>query len=159
MNEPLTLTSAVSPARSAGFCERQVMAALRRMTAGHLAIELPDGSTEHLGTPGSEISASIQIRNSNFFRRTMYYGDVGFGESYVEGDWDTPSIERVIAWAILNVEHSPGMSGSRVKSGVLNLLKLGNRIRHLIRPNSKDVARRNIAEHYDRSVATPSCRT
>jgi len=149
MNKPITLSAAASSARSAGFCERQVMAALRRMTAGHLTIALPDGSIEHLGTPGSEISASIHVRNNDFFRKTMLYGDVGFGESYVDGDWDTPSIERVIAWAILNVEHSPGMSGSRVKSGILNLLKLGNRIRHLLRPNSKGVARRNIAEHYD----------
>lgn len=79
----------------------------------------------------------------------MLFGDVGFGESYVEGDWETDSIERVIAWAILNVENSPGMSGSKTRRFALNLLQHYNRALHLLRPNSVATARRNIAEHYD----------
>ncbi len=149
MSNDLTLTAASVTASTPGFAERQVMAALRRMTAGCLRIELPGGSIEQLGTPGADISASIVIRSPEFFRKVMLYGDVGFGEAYVDGDWDTPSIERVISWAILNVEQSPAMTGSKVKSGVLGLLKIANRLRHLLRPNSMKTARRNISEHYD----------
>ena len=149
MSNDLTLTAASVAAATPGFAERQVMAALRRMTAGCLRIELPDGSIEQLGTPGADISASIVIRSPEFFRKVMLYGDVGFGEAYVDGHWDTPSIERVISWAILNVEQSPAMTGSKVKSGVLGLLKIANRLRHLVRPNSMKTARRNISEHYD----------
>ena len=149
MSNDLTLTAANVAVSNPGFAERQVMAALRRMTAGCLRIELPGGSIEQLGTPGADISASIVIRSPEFFRKVMLYGDVGFGEAYVDGDWDTPSIERVISWAILNVEQSPAMTGSKVKSGVLGLLKIANRLRHLVRPNSMKTARRNISEHYD----------
>lgn len=80
---------------------------------------------------------------------TRLFGDVGFGESYVDGDWDTDSIERVIAWAILNVENSPAMSGSKSRAFALNLLKFYNRALHLLRPNSIGTARQNISEHYD----------
>ena len=149
MSNDLTLTAPNVAASTPGFAERQVMAALRRMTAGCLRIEWPGGSIEQLGTPGADISASIVIRSPDFFRKVMLYGDVGFGEAYVDGDWDTPSIDRVISWAILNVEQSPAMTGSKVKSGVLGLLKIANRLRHLLRPNSMKTARRNISEHYD----------
>ena len=149
MNKELTLADDDTAAPAPGFAERQVLSALRRMTAGCLRIELPGGGVELIGEPGAEISASILIRNPEFFRKVMLFGDIGFGESYVDGDWDTPSIERVISWAILNVEQSPAMSGSKVKSGILGLLKAANRLRHLVRPNSVKTARRNISEHYD----------
>jgi cyclopropane-fatty-acyl-phospholipid synthase len=138
------------PARpSPGLYQRLVLDAFGKMTAGCLRIELPDGSTQVIGTPGAEISAGIRIRDTAFFKRCVLFGDVGFGEGYVEGEWDTDAIERVIAWAILNIENSPAMSGSKSRALALNLLKFYNRAQHLLRPNSIGTARRNIAEHYD----------
>ena len=51
----------------------------------------------------------------------MLFGDVGFGESYVEGEWDTPDIGRVIAWFLLNTDNSPAQPGSGAKSALINL--------------------------------------
>ena len=126
-----------------------VLGSLAKMTSGHLRMRLPDGSEFSAGTPGAEVSAVIDVRDPVFFRKCVLYGDVGFGESYVDGDWDTDSIERVIAWAVLNVENSPGMSGSQVRATLLNVLKIANRIQHWLRPNSVRTSRRNISEHYD----------
>jgi cyclopropane-fatty-acyl-phospholipid synthase len=132
-----------------GLYERLVVAALGEMTAGCLHLDLPSGETKVIGAPGAEVSALIRVRDAAFFRKCVLFGDVGFGESYVDGDWDTDSIERVIAWAVLNVEHSPTMSGSKEKHFALNLLKWYNRALHLLRPNSLETSRRNITEHYD----------
>ena len=129
--------------------ERLVVAAFGEMTAGCLYLDLPNGERKIIGTPGAEVSALIRVRDAAFFRKCVLFGDVGFGESYVDGDWDTDSIERVIAWAVLNVEHSPTMSGSKAKHFALNLLKWYNRALHRLRPNSLETSRRNIAEHYD----------
>ena len=134
---------------SAGLYQRLVLDSLRGMTAGCLRLDLPGGATMVIGTPGAETSAHIRVINPAFFQRCVLFGDVGFGESYVAGDWETDSIERVIAWAVLNVENSPAMSGSKVRSVALNLLKSYNRLLHLLRPNSVTTSRRNIAEHYD----------
>lgn len=129
--------------------ERLVLDALGAMTAGCLHLDLPGGRTKVIGTSGAEVSARIRVRDAAFFRKCVLFGDVGFGESYVDGDWDTDSIERVIAWAVLNVERSPTLSGSKAKHLALNLLRWYNRALHLLRPNSVETSRRNIAEHYD----------
>ena len=147
MNESLTATATAEPAPS--LFQRLVLNAMSKMTAGSLVLELPDGTKRNLGTPGAEVSARIRIRDAAFFKRCVLFGDVGFGESYVDGEWETDSVERVIAWAVLNIENSPAMSGSKVRSLALGVLKFTNRIAHLIRPNSVRTAKQNIAEHYD----------
>jgi len=142
------LAGAPSVAQS-GICQRLVLSALAKMTAGSLRLELPGGVVQTIGTPGVDVDATICVRSPAFFQKCVLFGDVGFGESYVDGDWDTDSIERVVSWAILNVEKTPAMSGSKVRAFALNLLRFCNRARHLLRPNDPVIARRNIAEHYD----------
>jgi cyclopropane-fatty-acyl-phospholipid synthase len=152
MNSEATLLEAIprtTTKADGGLCQRFVLQAFGQMTAGHLRLELPGGVVREFGTPGAAVSSSIRVLDPVFFQRCVLFGDVGFGESYVDGDWDTDSIERVIAWAILNVEASPGMSGSKARNLALNLLKTYNRAKHLLRPNDPTIARRNIAEHYD----------
>ncbi len=149
MNDTVTIPEADLPAKPAGFYQSLVMGALERMRAGCLHVRLPDGSQKIIGTQGAEVSANLRIVDAAFFQKCVLFGDVGFGESYVDGDWETDSIERVIAWAILNVENSPAMSGSKVRNVALNLLKLYNRALHALRANSLEISRRNIADHYD----------
>lgn len=146
LNEPV---KAASARRAKSFYESIVLGALEEMTLGCLHLELPDGTRKIIGQPGAEISASVRITRESFFKRCVLFGDVGFGEAYVDGDWETDDITRVIAWFILNVENSPAMSGSRGKKFLLNLLGRYNRILHLLRPNSLATSRRNISEHYD----------
>jgi cyclopropane-fatty-acyl-phospholipid synthase len=154
MNETLeatphnaSLPGAVHPGVS--LYQRLVVEALEKMCAGCLRLELPNGEMKIIGAPGAEVSATIRVASPAFFQKCILFGDVGFGESYVDGDWETDSIERVIAWAIANVENSPSMSGSRSRAFALNLLQFYNRVIHRLRPNSLQHSRRNIAEHYD----------
>ena len=153
MNESLSVSEKLRHGASAscvgGIYQTLVLRALERMTAGCLRLQLPDGSSRTIGTPGAEVSAELRVLDPAFLKKCVLFGDVGFGEAYVDGDWETDSIERVISWAILNVDNSPGMSGSKVRSIALNLLKLCNRASHLLRPNSIPISRRNIFEHYD----------
>jgi len=152
MNETLEAhesTLTVNERSAPGLYQRLVVDALGKMTAGCLRLELPDGEIKIIGTSGAAVSATMRVRNAAFFQKCVLFGDVGFGEAYVDGDWETDSIERVIAWAIHNVENSPSMSGSTSRAFALNLLKYYNRALHLLRPNSLATSRRNIAEHYD----------
>ncbi|HEY4416101.1 MAG TPA: cyclopropane-fatty-acyl-phospholipid synthase family protein [Verrucomicrobiae bacterium] len=135
--------------KSGGFYQRIVMQSLAQMTAGGLHLELPDGTKKVFGDPAHKISASVRIVNWDFFKRCVLFGDIGFGEAYMDGDWDTDDITRVISWFILNVEHSPAMSGSRAKKWLVNLLGWQNRFGHWLRPNSLTTSRHNISAHYD----------
>jgi cyclopropane-fatty-acyl-phospholipid synthase len=151
MNQELTIDA--NPADSAqstgGIYESLILRGLERMNRGYMEIEMPDGRRRTLGDATEGLHASVCIRKPHFFKRCMLFGDVGFGESYIEGEWDTPDIERVIAWFILNTDNSPAQPGSNAKAAFINLLRGWNRVQHLVRPNSVPVSRRNIAEHYD----------
>jgi cyclopropane-fatty-acyl-phospholipid synthase len=143
---PLSSSGANSPAP---FYQNLLLRVFATLTEGCLRLELPDGSVREFGRADSSVSARISVRNPAFFQKCVLYGDVGFGESYVDGDWETNSIERVIAWAIANVNKLPSMSGSKARTLFFNILKGYNQIQHWLRPNSLATSRRNISEHYD----------
>lgn len=138
-----------APSKSASFYEKLVMMSLRQMQHGGLRMTLPDGSVCHLGDPEVTVTAEMRINDREFFRRCALYGNVGFGESYVDGDWDTPDIEAVISHFIKNIARTPKYRGSSGKVAFTNVLKMVNRVHHLLRPNSVATSRRNISEHYD----------
>lgn len=111
---------------------------------------MPDGRTETIGQDDS-VHASLFVRDERFFRKCLLYGDIGFGESYVDGDWDTDDITQVIRWFIANVENNPSMSGSKRKFSAANWLRVFNRLAHRTRDNTRRMSKKNIADHYDLS--------
>lgn len=132
-----------------GFYQKQVIKLLENMTLGTLNITFPDGSNKSIGTGVGEITANVKIKDKYFFKRCVLYGDVGFGEAYVAGEWETDSITNVIKWFLLNVENAPGVSGSSMHSAIVNIMKAFNTVRHLRRPNTLNGSRKNISDHYD----------
>ncbi len=111
---------------------------------------MPDGRTETIGQDHT-IHANLFVRDERFFRKCLLYGDIGFGESYVDGDWDTDDITQVIRWFIANVETHPSMSGSKRKFSAANWLRVFNRLAHRTRDNTRRMSKKNIADHYDLS--------
>jgi cyclopropane-fatty-acyl-phospholipid synthase len=135
--------------KSGGIYQRIVMQSLQQMTRGCLHLGLPDGARIIIGQSDATISADLRIVNWGFFKRCVLFGDIGFGEAYMDGDWETDDITKVISWFILNIENSPAMSGSRTKKFLINLLGWQNRVRHLLSGNTTYTSRRNISYHYD----------
>ncbi len=144
-----TATTEIELTASKGFYEKLVLQLLSRMQYGTLNLVLPDGEEMRIGNGERNISARIEIKNRNFFKRCVLYGDIGFGEAYVDGDWDTDDITQVIKWFLLNVENAPTLSGSRTKTFVLNILKFFNKLSHLRRENTLSGSKKNISAHYD----------
>lgn len=142
--------------RSSGykFYQSLFFKALSSMQKGSLRILLPDGTQTYLGDPNSNLdpkfhNGMIQIHDPVFFRKAVLYGDIGFSEAYLDGDWDTDNIEHVISWFILNVEAAPNMSGTNNKMFHLDLFNLANKFLNVIRKNSIKGSRKNIVAHYD----------
>jgi cyclopropane-fatty-acyl-phospholipid synthase len=158
--------AAAPTARSASFYQRLVLRALGGLGRGQLQLTLPDGSrhlfggecavhwhetTRSAAARALPSSASIEVRHPAFFKKCVLFGDIGFAESYLDGDWETTDISAVIAWFLLNRESAPTLSGSTASGFSLNLLRSANRLRHLFRSNDRRTAARNIREHYDLS--------
>jgi cyclopropane-fatty-acyl-phospholipid synthase len=158
-------TTRVTPAATdqprPAFFQGTVLNAFAGMRLGRLRLELPDGSVREFGEPGAAArpvapgvsnTAFLRVRRAAFFTRCALYGDIGFAESFIDGDWETPDLTSLLGWFVLNVENAPTLTGSQqAQSLALNLLRLGNRLRHLLRPNTRVNARRNIRAHYDLS--------
>lgn len=147
---PDSVESAAAQTAKPGFHERLLLRSFKPFVHGELRLVYPDGRVRSLGDAGSGNHAEIRLRHPDaFFRRCVLFGNVGFGESYVDGDWDTPDIAAVISWFINNIAKTQGAGASSSRVAFTNLLRGWNRVLHLLRPNSVQTSRRNIAEHYD----------
>jgi len=138
------------PASPATLPERIVLSLFRKFTQGGLSLTYPNGRSSNFGEKNAPITAHITLNNpAEFFKRCTFYGNIGMGEAYTDGIWDTPDIAAVISWFALNMNTLQGdKSDSSTLAGV-NLLKAVNWFRHLKRSNTVATSRRNISEHYD----------
>lgn len=167
MTMPVSVSlPALRPPRATSCYQRVVLAAFAALPRGRLELELSDGTRHCFGrwsgaswpdevcAPGVRAlppTAVIRVRNAAFFRKCVLFGDVGFAEAYIDQDWETPDVRAVVAWFLLNADVAPTVSGGRGPAWQLNVLRLLNRLRHALRPNSPGTATRNIREHYDLS--------
>jgi cyclopropane-fatty-acyl-phospholipid synthase len=138
-------------ARRSGLYESTVLRFLSRMSKGRLDLELPDGSRMTIGDGRGPIRAAMRIRDARFYRHCILYGDIGFGEAFVDGLWDTDDISAVISWVLLNVDQAPGVSGNKTSALVLNVLKWWNKLTQSRRANTLKGSKKNISDHYDLS--------
>ena len=134
-------TAHESGPRAAPFAARMVLRILENLTHGHLVVGLPDGTRRELGR--GDPSASIEFRDWFAFGEIMQSGDVGFGESYIEGRWHTPDLVGLLTLLAAN----RGAIDRAVYGGFWRGLLY--RARHWLNANTKRGSRRNIAAHYD----------
>jgi len=135
---------------SGSLPERLVVGLLEKMPVGGLRLEQENGKVRHFGAPHAPITARVKIHNdAEFFRRCAFYGNIGMGEAYTDGVWDTDDISATITWFIENMSALQGSDTASDQLPGVNLLKIVNWFRHLKRSNTIETSRRNIAEHYD----------
>ncbi|MDD0851499.1 cyclopropane-fatty-acyl-phospholipid synthase [Halobacteriovorax sp. GB3] len=132
------------------FSKKIVISLLERLDKGQLRLTFSNGTTLFIGD-GDGVHCDITIHNDSFFKKCFLSGDIGFGESYVDGDWSTSDLTKVVEWLILNIEKLGLASGSKVSAGMMNLLQATNKITHFLNRNSKKGSQENISYHYDLS--------
>jgi cyclopropane-fatty-acyl-phospholipid synthase len=116
----------------------------KKMRVGQLSLVLPDGSnTVFSGSSRSDIRAVLNLHRPEAVRKVLLGGARGFGEAYMDGDWDTPDLS-----ALLKLAHANEPSLGAQAEGVAVALWI-DRLRHRLRANSRWGSRRNIAYHYD----------
>lgn len=145
---PLSLAASSTKPRS--IYERIVHYFLKEAKIGGLVMNLPNqrGCFE-FGDNSEPIV--MHIKNERFFRRCVLSGEIGFGESFVDGDWETEDLRGVLNWFTNNSETSPTLSQSKNKGLLFRILGTMERMRHATRKNTKPGSRKNIHEHYDLS--------
>jgi len=117
--------------------------ALLRARRGKILFDLPDGRQVLFDHGEAGPSAHVIVHDYDFARRALAGGDVGFAEAYMDGQWSTPDLTAVLEFFSENFE----AAGQLAVGGWV--IKMVNRLRHLLNRNSRAQARRNIMAHYD----------
>jgi cyclopropane-fatty-acyl-phospholipid synthase len=123
---------------------------LTKIKIGTLKVTFPDGTYYNYGN-NEEPKVNLKLYNMNFFTRIALYDDIGFAESYMDKDFDTDNLTKLIYLALINSTHLKIKSDDFKGFKKLNPFNIGNKIKHILRKNSKTKARKNISEHYDLS--------
>jgi cyclopropane-fatty-acyl-phospholipid synthase len=118
-----------------------VLALLERIRAGSLAIVEGSRCIE-LG-PGGAPAATVEIRSPEVWP-VLLRGSRGLAESYAAGLWDTPDLAGVIRVAARNVG-----AADAIRRRLAPVREPYTRARDLLRRNTPERSRADIAAHYD----------
>jgi cyclopropane-fatty-acyl-phospholipid synthase len=116
---------------------------LRNLKFGQIQIALPDGEVLSFGAKSKDGPAVLKVHNMAFFNRTLRHGAMGFAESYMDGDWSSPDLAKLLI--LLN----SNMTMLQQAIGKNRFTQWINRIVHILRPNTREGSKRNIHAHYD----------
>lgn len=116
----------------------------RRLAFGSLLLRFGDSGARLFQGPFAGGTVEIRIeRPLRFLLRLLARGEIGFAESYMEGDWSTTDLPGLLDLLNLNAEHlSTAVEGPAWSRRL-------DRLVHRLRDNHRRNSRRNIARHYD----------
>ena len=120
---------------------RLMIRLLERLQFGSLQLELPDGSIQCYGNDSTPVH--LRLHNWSMCDAVIKSGDIGFAETFIDGDWSTNNLSGLIELLIRN------------RTAIETLIygkwwgNLWYRLRHLFHRNSRTGSRKNIHAHYD----------
>jgi len=122
---------------------RVIVAVGRHLHFGSLRLVMPDG--QEIVFEGVEAGPEgvILVRDQDLARRTLISGGLGFGEAYLDGQWDTPDLAVLLEVANRNDQFLEQFLYGKSWARALR------RLMHMLKSNSKSQARKNISYHYD----------
>ena len=120
-------------------CER----ALQNLRRGSAELILPCGSRRVFHGKDDGVHATLRLRNFGVFWKSLRRGTVGFGESYIDGDFETPNLADVFRFFL---DNKPDLT--QAGRGWFKVRRRDKRF-HKRRRNSVEGAKRNIVDHYD----------
>lgn len=111
--------------------------------AGILTVRDPFGQ-DHVfqgAMPGHH--ATLILKEASCCKDILTRGDIGLGESYMKGEWETPDLPRLLTYFVDNVSAIERVfHGHKLGQIILGLQKLLTR-------NTKRGSQKNIKAHYD----------
>jgi len=110
---------------------------------GTLTFILPTGREIVIkgASPGPD--ARLIVKDYRFIDRVLASGDIGFGEGFMAGEWDTPDLSAVLEGFTANIDRLHKLIDGNPVIRAFNFVSL------LFNRNSRTGARRNIQAHYD----------
>lgn len=116
---------------------------LDRLEYGSITLTLPNGTIKSFEGKIAGPRASIILHDWQVISNLIFKGDVGFGEDYFEGRWDTDDLPTLLDFALRNKRaFDKFVLGN-------NLFRTLSRMKYLFRRNTTRGSKTNIHKHYD----------
>ncbi len=117
---------------------------ISQMKVGTLTVTLPDAEQIIFeGQDSSGLSACFVLTDFRAARMILKGGDIGFGESYMNGYWYSPDVTALIELAIVNERTLGSAMVGKWFTRTIDFFRC------LLNANTKSGSRRNISYHYD----------
>lgn len=126
-----------------GIGLRVLLYMLRGMRVGSFDVHLPNGEVRHFRGTEAGPHGVLNIRSKKIIGHIIKGGEVGFGDAYLAGCWDSPDLAALLGVLYLNEPHYKGPYEKNLLGRFVGWLK------HKLKSNTKKTARKNIAYHYD----------
>lgn len=116
---------------------------LSRIEYGSVSISTPEG--DYLNFRGKEEGehVTLKVNDWKFCEEIFMKGDIGLGESYIKGQWESDNINKLIKFGIDNKAQLEQV----IRGSFLKIVFY--RMKHLLNRNSVSGSKKNIHAHYD----------
>ncbi len=118
--------------------------AIGELEAGTLTFIDPAGEQRVVTGPADGPTAMFRIHDWAVIERVVARGDIGLGEDFIAGAWETDSIERLVSLFLVNLERLDGFAHGNLWNRLGFVL-----LNTILRRNSEAGSSRNIKAHYD----------
>ncbi len=116
---------------------------LSKIRFGELIVTFPSGSTKSFkGTNGDEI-ADLKLHNYKFISKIFKRKSIGFAESYMDGDFSTSDLTKLLLISYKNEKYFL----HNLKSNIF--FNMYSKFKHFLNDNTKKQSKKNIEYHYD----------
>jgi cyclopropane-fatty-acyl-phospholipid synthase len=123
--------------------QRRLVDQFSRIRLGQLTLEIGGQSIILRGRETGPNAHIALDRPAALLRRLSWRGDLGFAESYMDGDWSSEDLPRLLELLAVNLDE---LARSDRRSWLVRGISA---MQHFLNRNTRGGSRRNIAAHYD----------
>ena len=123
------------------FSKKIAFSALKMIKYGKIIVTDYDQSKHTFGKDENLI-VFVKINRSDFFKKIISKGSIGMAEAYMNNEFETDNLSKLIELTAKNIEIIHKFSG------ILDLSFI-NYLKNIFNKNTKSNSKKNISKHYD----------
>ena len=123
------------------FSKKIAFSALKMIKYGKIIVTDYDQS-KHIFGNDENLIVFVKINRSDFFKKIISKGSIGMAEAYMNNEFETDNLSKLIELTAKNIEIVHKFSG------ILDLPFI-NYLKNLFNKNTKSNSKKNISKHYD----------
>jgi cyclopropane-fatty-acyl-phospholipid synthase len=134
----------IPPSGFEKFAEKKITEVFSKIRGAFLEVIYPEGNVKYFGDKKADKKGTLKLYSWKLYSRVLINGDIGFGESFTEKEWDSPDPVGLIR---IFIEHlDMDTSNNPVLKSAGNVI---NRFLHRPKRNTFSGSKKNISAHYD----------